>query len=365
MVKMRFVFIFFMLLIVPLISACGESTEERALPTVFELPTVTATFTPTDTLTPTLTSTATATFTPTSTPTLTFTPSLTPTNTVPPATPTNTVTPRPTNTPIPTSTPTSTITPTPDAPEIVIFTASATTASAGSSITQVWEASGDVARIDALSPTQQVLQTYSVTPSGQLPVPVPVTGSQVIYRLTVTRGGIDETRSVPVQIQIVCPVDWFFGNALAPPQAGCPQGAPIAIAGKSQFFQNGLMINLTVGAENRVYGLNSLNNRYMVYVSNWDGSTTYTVPCGTAPGGLFDPQDVFNWAYHNTNGTVGLWCDASGGIGWGTGPANLSNTFTVQYEATGTGFYVGVPGYGTIRLSGDPITGTWQRLQTP
>jgi len=366
MYKMRSVFVFFLVLIVPLISACGEASEEaRALPTVFELPTATPTLTPTDTLTPTLTPTETATFTPTSTPTLTETPSLTPTNTVPPATPTNTVTPLPSDTPVPTDTPPPTVTPTPDAPVIESFTASASSASAGSSVTLMWQASGDVARIDALSSQQQILQTYSVTPSGQLPVPIPASGSQVIYRLTVTRGGIDETRSVPVQIQIVCPVDWFFGNALAPSQAGCPQGAPVTIAGKSQFFQNGLMINLNLSGENRIYGLNSRNNRYMVYTSNWDGSTTYTAPCGTAPAGLFDPQDVFNWAYHNTNGTVGLWCDASGGIGWATGPANLNNTFTVQYEATGTGFYVGVPGYGTVRLSGDSITGTWQRLQTP
>lgn len=365
MFKIRSAFLLFTLLIVPLISGCREASEERALPTVFELPTETATHTPTDTLTPTLTPTQTATFTPTSTPTLTFTPTLSPTATVPPATPTNTVTPRPTNTPFPTLTPPPTVTPTPDAPVIDVFTASAVTAAAGSSVTLVWQASGDIARIDALSPQQQVLQTYSVTPSGQLPVPVPVTGTQVIYRLTVSRGGIEETRSVPVQIQVVCPIDWFFGNALAPAQSGCPQGAPLAVAGKSQVFQHGIMINLTLGGQDRVYGLNSRNNRYMVYVSNWDGTTTYTVPCGTAPAGLIDPQDVFNWTYHNTNGTVGLWCDANAGIGWPTAPANLANTFTVQFEALGTGIFIGVPGYGVLRLSGEPVTGTWQRLQTP
>lgn len=351
-------------LILPLLlAACGgdDPDEVGALPTVFELPTLTPSNTPTETpdVTATFTSTPTATFTFTPTHTFTPTPTLTrtPTNTRPPATATFTLTPTATNTPLPTATPT------PEGPQIINFAASAQIAPGNTTITLSWETVSDSVRIDQLNVQGFVQQTFTVVPTGQLPVVVPNVSGQVIYRLTAQRGGLEVTRSIPVQVQVQCAVPWFFGNQNAPPEAGCPTAAPITMTGKSQIFQNGVMFNVLIGGQDRVYGLNALNNRYMVYTNNWDGTTTYTAPCGTAPSGFTNPQDVFNWAYHNTLGTVGLWCAADTGIGWPLSPATLSNTITYQFEAQGTAFYVNIPGYGTLRISGQPTTGTWTRIQ--
>ncbi|MFW5748746.1 MAG: hypothetical protein ACOCYT_03950 [Chloroflexota bacterium] len=359
------------LTIVPLLAACGGSEEAEVgqLPTRFVAPTdpPTATATATDPSSPTPLATFTATNTPSLTPTdtLTTTPTLSPTPSLSPtprATATFTLTPPPTatNTPIPTATPIASATP--NTPQINSFEASAASVAGGTPITLTWQAVGDIARIDQLGEQGTVQQTFSVQVTGQLPVTVPNTGGQVIYRLTVQRGGQEVSRSIPVQVQVTCAIPWFFGAQLAPPEAGCPLAAQTNITGKLQVFERGIMLNLSINAEDRVYGLNGQNNRYMVYRNNWDGVTTYTVPCGTAPAGLQNPQDVFNWAYHNTLGTVGLWCDATNSIGWAVAPANLSVSFTVQFEATGTGFYIGIPGFSTVRISGEPQTGTWQRL---
>jgi hypothetical protein len=361
MFKTRLWIIPVLCLIVPILAACAQAEETRELPTLVELPTLTPSFTPTATppatATPTATATNTATATATNTPTATFTATRTPTNTPIPLTPTFTLTFTPTVTFTPTATPT------PEGPQIISFTASATTVAGGSSITLTWETAADTARIEQLTQQGAVEQSFTVVPSGQLPVTVPNRSGQVIYRLIAQRAGTEVAQSLPIQLQIVCPVPWFFGSGIAPPDAGCPSAGPITVTGRSQVFQHGVMFNLPISGQDRVYGLNSRNNRYMVYTNNWDGTSTYTVPCGTAPGGLVEPQNVFNWAYHNTLGTVGLWCHAESGIGWPTAPANLANTLTYQFDAQGVAFFINIPGYGLLRVSGQPTTGTWTRIQ--
>lgn len=374
MYRMRSAFLLLTLIIVPFMAACqseDEPVDLGALPTRFvpsETPTITpsATVTPSETPLPTFTATDTPspTATLTHTPTTTQTPSITPTSTNPPPTSTNTITPTPTASPTPTATNTPVSTATPAVPNIISFESSAASADANTPITLTWQADGDVARIETLS-TQgvQLAAPLSVPPTGQVSVNVPQTSPQAIFRLTVERGGQSARRDVPVQVTVSCPIPWFFGDALAPEALGCPISAQQAITGKVQVFQNGIMVNLILNGENRIYGLNTLNNRYMVYINAWDGATQYTAPCGTAPAGLFSPTDVFNWAYHNTNGTVGLWCSASGGIGWASAGPNLAAQFTVQFAANGTAFVIGIPGYGNLSVSGQPATGTWARIQ--
>jgi hypothetical protein len=73
---------------------------------------------------------------------------------------------------------------------------------AGASLTLSWESvNADTAQLEQLDANQAVVQTFSVTPNGQLPVTVPSTAGDVIYRLTVFRAGRMDTRSVVVTVQ--------------------------------------------------------------------------------------------------------------------------------------------------------------------
>ncbi|MEP6988868.1 MAG: hypothetical protein ABI970_24920, partial [Chloroflexota bacterium] len=190
-----------------LLAACQPQQEVVVLPTLAVLPTLTPSNTPTETPvatatstatdTPTATPTSTATNTATPTPSLTFTPSLTSTYTITP-TATNTPTSTATNTPIASNTPVlPTATLTPIAPQILSFNSTATNVTANSSITLVWSAQADSARIDVLNAQGQVSQSFNVVPSGSLPVTVPGNlGTLVVYRLVVFRGAAQDTRSV-------------------------------------------------------------------------------------------------------------------------------------------------------------------------
>ncbi len=183
------------------------------------------------------------------------------------------------------------------------------------------------------------------------------------YRLVVTRGGQEVARSVPINVQIPCTISWFFGNQFVTDGA-CPLAQEISGVGAYQPFQNGFMVFVTANGQNRVYGFNASNGQYAVYNNAWDGTTVFPCPCGNAPAGLFEPQGVFNWAYNNTNGTVGTWYGPTG-IGWSTALADTNNVQVVQFEQNGTTFYMRIPGYGVVRLSGAvPGTiGTWTRVQ--
>ena len=368
MFKLRH-WIVLLIIIVPLLASCNGEDNVEELPTLViiptELPTATDTATFTPTATPTFTATPiptdTATFTPTATVTssMTFTPSVTPSSTPLPATATSTLT------PIPSATDTPTLTSTPDLPQIMSFTSSGQTIAGGSSVTLSWESNADTAQIQELNEQGAVVQTFSVTPSGQLPITVPNTTGQIIYKLTVFRTGQQDTRSIGIQVQLTCGIPWFFGNQYAPDGAGCPLTMQVSSVGKYQPFERGIMFNAIVNGENRVYGLDVASRRYMVYTNLWDGATVHTSSCGTAPPGLFDPQDVFSWMYHVNLGTNGYWCNPNGGIGWAAAAADLANSQLTQFEAQGVAFYIIIPGYGTVRISGEPVTGTWERLPIP
>ncbi|MCL4253052.1 MAG: hypothetical protein KJ043_04660 [Anaerolineae bacterium] len=375
MARLRVIFILIILLS---LAACNGTTEEVAeLPTRVILPSETPTFTPSPTETATHTPTVTATSTtapsntPTNTVTFTPTPSSTPT-TIPSATPippspTATITPLPSNTPAPT------LTPTPNTPQIISFRSNLTpvndtlTAQGGTGIILYWETSADIVRIEQLSIQGTVENTISVTPVGELPFTLPTGVSQVVYRLVAERGGISATRNLPINIQVVCSVPWFFGNQLALPQSGCPTSGSLSLVGKIQFFERGMMLNLTLGGQNWLYGIigtPATNGSYIAYVSGWDGVSQSTALCGTAPSGFFAPQDVFNWIFNNTSTlSVGnyVWCDRTNALGWGVGNASLSVTYTVQYESNNVAFYISIPGYGVVRISGG-ASGTWQKV---
>lgn len=374
------------ILIIPLIvTACqGEGEAVVTLPTRVIIPTETATDTATPTITPTatettlptLTTTATATATNTVPPTATRTPTATatatatqtPTVTLSPfmtatRTPTRTQTPPPTATAAPTITPPPAQTPTPEAPQIISFQSNINNAQPNTSLLLTWEASGDIARIDRLSVGGIVQETVSVPPSGQLPVTLPnTTDSQVIYRLTVLRGGLQASRSVPITIIAgpVCATPWFFGTA--PNVTTCPSGAAFNAPGKIQLFQNGAMFTVSITGQERLYGLVYNTRRYVVRNITWDGTTTYTTPCGTAPEGLLNPQDVFNWAYHRTNGPLGPWCGDQG-IGWATTGANTATSFRMQFDQDSQTVYIELPTVGVIRLPSLTSSGDWSPLQ--
>lgn len=344
-----------------LLAACQPQEEVVELPTLAVLPSLTPSHTPT--VTPSATATSTATNTPTATATATFTPSKTPTFTVTPTvtltptftlTATNTVT----NTPVPTNTPTVTNTPiatsTPLAPQILSFSANATTVTANSSISLVWNTDSDAARIDQLNAQGQVSQTFNVIPSGTLPVTVPGNlGTLVVYRLTVFRGTQQDTRSVAITVQ--CAASWFFGNQYAPPNSGCPTGVQTTGPGAFQAFERGFMIYVNDSNRNTIFGAQNQDARFITYANGWDGTTTYSC-FGTPTSGLLPPQNMFAWVYCNTNAPVGGWSSA---VGFATTAIDTGNR-TIQFEDTGA-VYIDSP-LGVFRFS-NSSNGTWAKIK--
>jgi hypothetical protein len=357
-------FIIACFLVSVLLVGCEEEEDILALPTRFVPPTETVTPIPSATPIPAHTEY------PTWTPSMTFTPSLVPTETVqaiftatPVDTPTDTPIPPsptlpPTWTPWPTETPP--VTPTLALPSIRTFTASTYTVNTGESLTLVWQSiNADAAQLEQMDANQIVIQTFSVTPNGQLPVTMPSTGGNVIYRLTVFQQGRLDTRSLLIQVGQTCPSEWAMS---VPDDAGCPFGMPTSFVGKFQQFERGIMFNVYVSGEDRVYGLvNVPQQRYMVYPNTWDGTTGLTSACGNAPAGLVGPRGVFRWMYHTQLGPQGTWCDPNFGIGWALAPPNNDIVLTYQFVSTGMAFYIQIPGYGTVYISNEPgISGSWK-----
>lgn len=348
-----------------LMTACANQQQPQGvveLPTLAVLPTLvpsdtptpkplpTDTSTPTSTVTPTFTNTPTSTTTPTNT--VTFTPTITATATLTPlpsASPTNTLT----FTPVPSNTPVATATP--DKPQIISFTASATTVAANTPINLTWNTISDSARIDQLNAQGAVVQSFSVTPSGTLPVLVASTaGRLVVYQLTAIRGTQQVSTSIPITIQ--CSISWFFGDQYAPPGSGCPSAVGAIGNGAFQPFQQGYMIYVNANGANTIYGLQNQDARYISYTNGWDGTSTYSC-FGTPPSGLFPPQNMFAWAYCNTNGPIGTWSSA---VGFATAAIDTSNR-TIQFE-DGTGaFYIDSP-IGVFRFSGSS-TSNWVKIK--
>lgn len=359
------------LLILPLVLvACGGGSDELSAEELARLPTIapsnTATSTPSDTPVPSRTPLPTNTPIPTSTPitpTATRTPSPTPTSTgtpLPSSTPAPTIT--LTFTPFPTSGPQVATMPPSDVPRIVSFGADATSVPGGTGVTLSWQAQGASALIDQLDSAYNSVNTFDVPTSGQITVQVPDQGPQVTYQLVVTGlSGQEALQTLTIQVQSVCQTPWFFANP--PDDAGCPTGPETVITGKSQQFQQGYMINLTLNGQDLVYGFNSVDNRYVAYNNQWDGTSTYSdASCGSPGFGAQEPQDVFNWAFYNTLGTFGQWCNLETGIGWATLPFNANISFRVQLSDEGTTFFIDIPNYGIVRVSGEMPLGSWRRL---
>jgi hypothetical protein len=329
--------------------------SETPTPTATATPEASATPTATDTPTPTatLTATATRTLTPTRTPfpTATFTHTITPTFTI---TPTSTATATLTRTATPTATVTPIVSPTLPGPVITSFAASAVNVQPNGSTTLVWASDADVARIDVLNSQGVVTNTFSIVPTGQLPVTVPSNiGRLIIYRLVAIKNGQQATQNVGVTI--VCQFAWFFGNEFAPSDAACPSNVGSIGAGAFQGFERGFMIYVNADGLDRLYGLDA-SGRYITYDNGWDGTTVYDC-YDTPPTGLFEPQGIFNWAYCLTNAPIGSWPNA---VGWASGPINTDNR-TIQFEQGTNVAYVDSP-VGVLRFVGG-TTGTWQRIK--
>ncbi len=346
----------FIIIIAILFAACSPESQVAELPTLAVLPSLTPSLTPTLTPTPTNTLTPTPTNTPTATatftPTLSATPTVTHTATV---TSTSTVTPTNTQTPTATATFTPVPTNTPDTPQITSFTASSNTAAPGASVTLRWVSASDSARIDQLNQQGAVINSFSVTPSGELPVAIPAgSGRLVVYRLVAIRGGEQAQQSIPITIS--CATPWFFGNELAPPNSGCPTTVGSVGDGKFQPFQRGFMIYVDANGVNTVYGLQNDGNRYISYVSGWDGTgfPEYGEPPNSS---LIKPREQFRWAFLETLAPVGTWESA---IGWGTAEINRDSR-TIQFEENGA-FYIDGPNNAVFRFSGGS-SGTWTRLR--
>ncbi len=338
------------LVVILVATACQpQPVSVGELPTLVVLPTLTPSNTPTNTPLDTDTPTATNTPTPTNTFTPTATLSVTASRTWTPS-----ITPTASNTPTSTATATPPATATPNAPQIISFTSSANNVQVNTTIVLTWQAIADSARIDQLNSQGAVTQTFPVSPSGQLSVVIPGnTGQQVIYRLVAQRAGQEVSISIP--ITITCAIQWFFGAPPAGSNVGCPTAVGAIAAGSYQPFERGFMIFVTANALDKIYGLQTQDNRYIAYNDGWNGST---IVSDSPPSGFFSPQAMFNWAYYNTNAPVGAWNSA---IGWAT--ANINNDQrTIQFEQNSTAFYLDAPGNIVFRFSGGD-SGTWTRIK--
>jgi hypothetical protein len=372
--RSNYLIVLMLALLMPL-SACGgqQPQDTSALPTIMDFPTDAPTNTPgitpttavptvTFTFTPSLTLTFTRTPTPI-TPTFTFTPS----NTSPPR-PTATFTLTKTFTPQP-ATITPQISPTSDTPQIISFTASTNVAVAGGTVELTWESIGDIARIDRLNQLGQVVQTFSVTPVGQLPVTIPANeGSVITYRLAVGRGNQEVTSTLTITVSggaTNCPINWFFGNELAPPNAGCPVSAATQTPAAYQPFQTGRMIYLQTS--NLIYVLidpGGVTSGSMTQQTNgWDGTSTYeSYGCGDQPPtGLHTPKKMFAWVYCTTLGPNGLWSTTLG-----FGLTGIDETVrTIQTDTAG-GIYIDTPEGSVYRIEPVPagqLTSTWLKIK--
>lgn len=352
-----------------ILGAC--QSQEEPLPTLQVLPSPTITLTPSATFVPTNTLTLTP------TPTLTFTPTPTATTTTTSTpTPTRTFTPLPTGTATITPTLSVTLTPTIDLtvasfPFIRSFTSSSTDVAAGAQITLTWEAVGDLAAIERQTPDGIVQERVDVTLVGSLPFTIPNTNlNRVIYRLVVNKGGQQVTQTLEIRVQLVCGQQWFFGAQFADPTAGCPPSAAVTLTGAYQPFEQGFMISIPYGGQNRVYvfvrapGKNGLliGDQYSYTANLWDGVTDHCVATGKLPpAGTTNPLREFNWLACTQFGPGGLWIDV---LGYATGGVDTTIR-TVQQETNGA-LYIDTPAgeaYRLVPLGGGQLTSGFRRIK--
>jgi hypothetical protein len=413
--------------LVPALLGCTPAPEELgALPTLIELPTETETLIPTETLTPSPTETATNTEIPSDTPTPTqsLTATVDTTGTAVSLTTVALAEQDMTSTAIAdlsqqvqqtqtalaasnaasTANPvaTGTVTLGPDAPRINVFEADPSTAAVGASIILRWDTIADVVRVERLNINGQVVQTFSVTPIGQLPVTIPANeGNTITYRLTGIRGVQEVSAVVTVAVSdgtipigtpatpvipatpgtgtpggvTNCSVNWFFGNEFAPTEAGCPTAPAIQVAGAYQPFERGLMIYLayppaTVGT---VYALvndpaQPTQGSVSQYTNGWDNTSTFaSYGCASAPpAGLYEPQLMLAWAYCTQLAPGGFWSTV---LGYATNLIDTSQR-NVQFDASGA-VYVDVPdAFGTttsiyriVPVSQGQLSSQWTRIR--
>lgn len=376
-----------LLMVVPVAGCDAVSPDTGAMPTLFEFPTLE----PSPTIDTAITEQVAALVTtaapvatdeapePTSTST---TAAITPTAGVT-NTPSNTARPRPSATfsltpPPPTPMPTDTLSVslTPDSPRIIAFTASSSIASGGTQVTLTWEAVGDnQARIERLNQNGQVVQTLPVTPIGSTPVTIPVNeGSTVTYRLAVSRGGQEVTSTLTITIGTAtgaanCPTPWFFGNEIAPADAGCPTGAAAQVTAAYQPFQTGRMFYLSSAGnlQNYIFTLidpsNGTQGDMTQNVNGWDNQSTYaTQNCGgTPPTGTVEPQQMFAWAFCGTLAPGGFWATT---IGFATASIDTSQR-TFQLDSNGT-IYVDTPAgnvYRLVPVASGQLTSQWTKIK--
>lgn len=317
-------------MMVVLLAACAP--QEEPLPTLIGLPTATETFTPSPTFTPTATftpsptatatlpATATATATSTVTPTATRTPTITVTPR-PSASPTFTLTPTPsqTFTPPPTFTPIATATSV--APAILNFSSNITSGTPGGTAELRWQANADTAVLELLNNVGGVLTATTVPVLGNTTVVLPAAGAQAIYRLTVTRGGLNTTLSLAIALTPLCATPWFFTTTPTAAQ-GCAAAAPQVYSGSFQPFERGAFFRVTIGSLDRVCGLQNDLNLYTCYAYSVYGGT----PIVTPVPGLQGPGAEFASPYYNQLAIGGTWTSV---IGWGTA-LSAAQAFNLQ-----------------------------------
>jgi hypothetical protein len=411
-----------------LIGCAPAPQEVGALPTLIEFPTETETSIPTETLEPSPTETATITELPSNTPTQTIspTPTVDTTGTAVSLTTTaiaiqdvtgtsvsdlnqqvqqtqtalaNTNATASANPPIAV---TITGTAGPDAPRINVFQADPTSGAVGAAVTLRWDVVADVVRVERVNINGQVVETFSVTPVGQLPVTIPANeGNAITYRLTGIRGvqevsavltvsvtngslpvgtpgtpGVPATPGTGTPTGVTgCSVNWFFGNEIAPTAAGCPVGAAVQVAGAFQPFERGRMLYLayppqTIGS---VYVLvddagQTTQGSVTQYANGWDNTSTFaSYGCApTPPSGLYEPQQMFAWAYCTQLAPGGFWTTV---LGYGTNLIDTSQR-NVQFDASGA-MYVDVPAviggttsiYSILPLTQGQLSSQWTRIR--
>jgi hypothetical protein len=219
-------------------------------------------------------------------------------------------------------------------------------------VTFRWQVEADSARLERLNVGGQIQESIPVERIGALTLTLPNNGeTQAIYRLVAIRGAEQASLSIPITMQDVCTVQWFFSNPKV--GIGCPATLGQSYGGVFQQFQSGYFFRITIGALDVVCGVQTVQQLYTC--------ANYAVYTGTPPQvpptGFFAPAPEFAQPFYNGLAIGGLWSSV---IGWGTATASAT-TFTAQLD-TNNRIAIALPDGNAYRFNPSAVGGAIERL---
>jgi len=237
-------------------------------------------------------------------------------------------------------------------PSVTTFQSSVTSGAPLTQVTFRWQVEGDSARLERLNIAGAIQENIPVELLGALTLTLPNNGeAQAIYRLVAVRGEKQSSLSIPITMQEVCSTPWFFSNPKI--GIGCPSTLGQSYSGVFQQFQTGYFFRITIGALDKVCGVQSTQSLYTCY----DYLAFTGLPPSVPPTGLVAPAPEFAAPFYNQLAIGGLWSTV---IGWGTSTATATS-FTAQLD-TNSNVVIGLPDGNIYRFNTSLTGGAVQRV---